>query len=206
VPLCSNSATTPPPTPHPAGLTTARRCPLVLPAHYWGDGEGAKGAPGPTCTNTGPVTLNATRKAAVAHYHDDDADKWPSSPPSSDALQRWAVRLPPWAPPGAALPGRLLTVQVRRRCSMLEWSAFITGMAFLSMLDQRFPGTQTRCALQAVGRAATACKSMLAAPLQCADVCSLYFTVNGDPAAVWLLEAVPGGRYLLRAQVGSAGG
>lgn len=42
------------------------------------------------------------------------------------------------------------------------------------------------------------------APSKCTDVCSLYFAAAGDPAAVWLLEAAPGGRYLLRAQVGAA--
>ena len=59
-----------------------------------------------------------------------------------------------------------------------------------------------RQTLQSLGRAGTACKSLLAAPPQCSDVCNLYFAAAGDPAAVWLLEAAPGGRYLLRAQVG----
>ena len=58
----------------------------------------------PTCANTGPVYLNAT--AGREHC------RGVSCPPANP-LQRWVVRLPPWAPPGATLPGRLLTLQVR---------------------------------------------------------------------------------------------
>ena len=89
----------------PAAATTARSCPLVAASHDSGGGEGGGGAHGPTCTNTGPVYLNNTH-AEERHCRRPGCQ-------NAGNLQRWLVQLPPWAPPGAALPGRLLTIQVR---------------------------------------------------------------------------------------------
>ncbi|KAI7845886.1 hypothetical protein COHA_000619 [Chlorella ohadii] len=142
-----------------AAAVEARACPMAAVAHWGGDSDDSwhHQPPSPVCGNTGPVFLNTT--------HDDQRERhcqgWGC--PRVNPLQRWVVRLPPWAPPGATLPGRLLT-------------------------------------MQSVGRTGTPCKTLLAAPTSCSDICNLYFSAPGDPAAAWLLEALPGNRYLLRAE------
>ena len=89
-----------------AAAVEVRACPQVTVAHH-GGGDSGWGTPGPVCGNSGPVFLNTTRDDKREHHCQG------LGCPTVNPLQRWVVRLPPWAPPGATLPGRLLTLEVR---------------------------------------------------------------------------------------------
>ncbi len=194
-----------------AAAVEARACPMAAVAHWGGDSDDSwhHQPPSPVCGNTGPVFLNTT--------HDEQRERhcqgWGC--PRVNPLQRWVVRLPPWVPPGATLPGRLLTMQVSGGCLVQPMQDY---RPYLHMFDQAArtshpvvsnssarmtlpPHLAPRLAPQSVGRTGTPCKTLLAAPTSCSDICNLYFSAPGDPAAAWLLEALPGNRYLLRAEV-----
>lgn len=103
----------------PAAVVAARSCPLVLPSHHSGGGGdgggGGGGSPRPACSNTGAAYLNASTPQPIGPgVHAATYQRCPGlGCPTAGPLQRWRIQLPPWAPPGAALLGRLLTIQAR---------------------------------------------------------------------------------------------